>query len=85
MHGLVIAAIGLSMLAGSVPASATSPFEYEAARIRARAGGPISEYDAWLLEQGGCEPGSKVAFCERLKHRQEQGWSRQNRRLRRDS
>jgi hypothetical protein len=86
MYQIMVAVVGLSMLARSVPASADR-FECEAARISARAaGGPISEYDAWLLEQDfcGCEPGSKIAFCERLKHRQEHGWYRQNRYHRRD-
>jgi len=86
MYKIMVAVVGLSILAGSVPASADR-FECEAARIRARAaGGPISEHDAWLLEQGscGCEPGSKIPFCELLKHQQEPGWYRQNKRHRRD-
>ena len=89
LYRLMIAAIGLSMLAGSVPAfaghgGAGASGECEAARIKARAGGPTNEHDAWLLETCGCEPGSTNAFCQRLEHRREPVSHRQHKRHRRE-
>jgi hypothetical protein len=84
----MIAAIGLSMLAGSVPALAGmtggGSGDCDKARINARAGGPTNEYDAWLLETCGCEPGSTNWFCERLAHRQQGAWPYKKRRQQRD-
>lgn len=39
--------------------------ELEHARANARAGGPVSERDAELLERWGCSSGTRNAFCER--------------------
>lgn len=42
-------------------------WELEHARANARAGGPVSERDAELLERYGCLSGTKSAFCESLR------------------
>jgi hypothetical protein len=61
-----LVAIG-SMLcvAASTPASADLPGEVEAGRANARAGGPISEHDAELVERWGCVSGTRSPVCER--------------------
>ena len=72
MHRLILTAAGLVLLATSVPAAAgglAEAGELEAARANARAGGPVSERDAELLERWGCLSGTRNAFCERLSHR----------------
>jgi hypothetical protein len=61
----VLAAIG--GLAGS--AHADSYWELESARANARAGGPVSERDAELLDRYGCLSGTRNAFCERREQR----------------
>ena len=61
-------------LALSAPANADSYWELEAARANARAGGPVSERDAELLERYGCLSGTKSAFCERLSQRDRRAW-----------
>jgi len=43
--------------------------ELEHARANARAGGPISERDAELLERYGCLSGTNSEFCRKLEHR----------------
>jgi hypothetical protein len=43
--------------------------ELEHARANARAGGPVSERDAELLERYGCLSGTNSAFCKQLEHR----------------
>jgi hypothetical protein len=47
-------------------ARADSFWELEHARANARAGGPVSDRDAELLERYGCLSGTKSAFCESL-------------------
>jgi hypothetical protein len=67
----VMAAIVL-MLFGTGPASAGGlgeAAELEHARANARAGGPISERDAELLERYGCLSGTNSDFCRRLENR----------------
>ena len=66
------AAVGLGMLATSGVAAARGlgeAGELEAARANARAGGPVSERDAELLERWGCLSGTESAFCKRLNHK----------------
>lgn len=67
-RSLVILA-GLSMLAISPPAQAFGGLveagELEHARANARAGGPVSERDAELLERYGCTTGTDNEVCER--------------------
>ena len=73
MYRFLVTVICLSTLASSVPASAYTPFDCAAARIKGNAsGGPLREYYARLMERCGCEPGSKIALCEWLQHQQEQ-------------
>jgi hypothetical protein len=65
--------IGLTLLALTAPASAGSlgeAAELEHARANARAGGPVSERDAELLERYGCLSGTQSKFCQRLSARQ---------------
>lgn len=58
-------ALALSFGLGA-PALADSYWEVEHARANARAGGPVSERDAELLERYGCLSGTKNAFCQKL-------------------
>jgi hypothetical protein len=44
-------------------------WELEHARANARAGGPVSERDAELLERYGCLSGTNSAFCKQLSKR----------------
>jgi hypothetical protein len=71
MHLMKLAAIGIGALAVVGPASvrADSYWEVESARANARAGGPVSERDAELLERYGCLSGTQSVYCERLRHR----------------
>ncbi len=72
MHRLMLAAVGVVALAASGPVAARGlgeAGELEAARANARAGGPVSERDAELLERWGCLSGTQSAFCQRLSHR----------------
>ncbi len=49
---------------GAAPAVADSYWDLEAARANARAGGPVSERDAELLERYGCLERHRIAtFC----------------------
>lgn len=59
------AAIMALAIGGSAPASADYPSDVEFARGNARAGGPISAYDAELLRRWGCLSGTRSPFCER--------------------
>jgi hypothetical protein len=83
MHRLMLVVVGLGMLAASGPALAGvgEAADLEHARANARAGGPVSERDAELLERYGCLSGTESAFCKRLEHR---GWHHRNQRRRED-
>lgn len=65
-----LARIGLAAAAltaiSPLAAKADSYWDLESARANARAGGPVSEHDAELLERYGCLSGTRSAFCERL-------------------
>jgi hypothetical protein len=65
-----VVAIAFSVLAGSggVSARADNIWEVENARANARAGGPVSAYDAELLDRWGCLSGTNSAFCRRIQH-----------------
>lgn len=68
MHRSVFIAVGLCVLTCSAPAHAIGlgeAGELEHARANARAGGPLSERDAELLERYGCLSGTESAFCKR--------------------
>lgn len=74
MHRLVMAVTALSLgaLATADTASARglgAAAEVEGARANARAGGPVSERDAELLERYGCLSGTDSAFCRKLEHK----------------
>jgi hypothetical protein len=65
MRALVLAA-ALAMCVAPLAANAggvTEGAELEHARANARAGGPVSERDAELLERYGCSSGTRSAFC----------------------
>jgi hypothetical protein len=66
MLRFVMAAIAVAALTSFGPARADSMWDVENARANARAGGPISGYDAELLERWGCLSGTRSAFCRRL-------------------
>jgi hypothetical protein len=60
--------LGLGALTALAPlaARADSYWDLEHARANARAGGPVSEFDAELLERYGCLSGTQNAFCKKL-------------------
>jgi len=70
MHKTGFAALALSAVAALAPAAARadSYWELEHARANARAGGPVSERDAELLERYGCLSGTRSAFCDGLRY-----------------
>ena len=66
MTRLILVTIGV-FLAASVPASAggiVEGAELEHSRANARAGGPVSERDAELLERWGCSSGTRNPVCD---------------------
>jgi hypothetical protein len=68
MRRLGVAAIAVAALASWGSARADSMWDVASARANARAGGPISGYDAELLDRWGCLSGTKSAFCRRIAH-----------------
>ena len=56
--------------------------ELEHARANARAGGPLNDRDAELLERWGCLSGTNSAFCRKLSHRDDRQDVRRRRRQR---
>ncbi len=71
MQRWILAGAGVMALALSAPASAAGLVEageLEHARANARAGGPVSERDAELLERWGCLSGTDNPFCYKLSH-----------------
>ena len=82
MYQTLIAIAGAALLAGSMPASAGflgEAGDLEHARANARAGGPISEYDAELLERWGCTSGARSALCEQREERQRRPYQKHRR------
>ena len=77
-----LAAAGFSMLVALGPASvhADTIWEVENARANARAGGPVSSFDAELLDRWGCLSGSRSAYCKRIRHGANSGGYRAKRR-----
>ena len=66
MKNMIVAAVALAALIPLGPASAAGlaeAGELEAARANARAGGPVSERDAELLERWGCTSGTDSWAC----------------------
>lgn len=84
MNRLSAAAIGAGVLAvlAASGASADNAWEVENARANARAGGPISAYDAELLDRWGCLSGTRSAFCRHIRGGATSGWYRAKRRRR---
>lgn len=83
MRKVGFAVVALSALAVVGPARADSMWDLASARANARAGGPISGYDAELLERWGCLSGTKSAFCKRIQHGPNRASARSPRRSRR--
>ena len=66
MNKMIVAAVVLAALIPLGSASAgglAEAGELEAARANARAGGPVSERDAELLERWGCTSGTDSWAC----------------------
>lgn len=93
MHKIVFAAAGMALitvtqLAFTEQAAAFGSLveagELEHARANARAGGPVSEQDAELLERYGCLSGTENEFCERLDHKRRTSHHRHRRHIDRD-
>ncbi len=76
-RAIAAAAFGLGALAIASPGSARadSYWDLEHARANARAGGPVSEQDAELLERWGCLSGTQSRFCENLRVQNKREWS----------
>lgn len=74
MSRLVLAAgLGAVVALSPVALRAQTMWDVEHARANARAGGPISAYDADILRRYGCLSGTRSAFCEKLDHQQRRG------------
>lgn len=72
MRGILMTGLVLSLMAMPAPVSARGlgeAMDLERARANARAGGPVSEHDAYLLERHGCLSGTNSAFCRKLENR----------------
>lgn len=72
-----------ALAAISLPVHADSYWELESARANARAGGPVSERDAELLDRYGCLSGTRNSFCE-ARERYHSGQRNRDYRARRD-
>ena len=85
MHRSTLAAAALSLLMASGGAArADTIWDVENARGNARAGGPVSAYDAELLGRWGCLSGTRSAFCQQIRHGANSGgYSADRRRWRR--
>lgn len=70
MHQLISGIVTLFLLVLASPATAGlgEAGELEHARANARAGGPLNERDAELLERHGCLSGTVNDFCKKLSH-----------------
>lgn len=85
MHRKIMAmtVVGAGLLMALSPASARGggeAAELEHARANARAGGPVSERDAELLERHGCLSGTESQFCKKLIHRKHHREDRKHKR-----
>jgi hypothetical protein len=66
MRRLILAAVGVGVLAASAEVRAQGWYDVENARMNALAGGPTNAYDADLLRRYGCYSGTRSAFCQGL-------------------
>src|SRR5262245_32764818 len=73
MVAVAVFSLGASAIPGVVHAD--SYWDLEHARGNARAGGPVSEQDAELLERWGCLSGTESSFCQRLRVQNRRAWS----------
>ncbi len=62
---LSLAGVVVVVVTSVAPLRADTWMEVESARANARAGGPVSERDAELLERYGCLSGTRSPVCER--------------------
>ena len=71
MRKFAVFVAGLCVAAALSPTAprAQTMWDVAHARANARAGGPISAYDADLLERYGCLSGTRSAFCRKLSKR----------------
>lgn len=76
---LAVAAFGM-LVALAAPVRADTIWDVENARGNARAGGPVSAYDAELLDRWGCLSGTRSAFCQQIRHGANSGWYNAQRR-----
>ena len=58
MKHIAFAIAAASAAAFATPVAAQTIWDVEGARANARAGGPISEYDAWILDRWGTTSGT---------------------------
>jgi hypothetical protein len=86
MRHITLGLLGFGALVALAPAAAQadSYWELEHARANARAGGPVSERDAELLERYGCLSGTKSAFCQNLERGYKKPYRAERRRQRND-
>ena len=64
MHKLIIATLGVFLCAVAPAAAGLGEAgDLEHARANARAGGPLSAYDADLLQRYGCTSGTHSPYC----------------------
>ena len=83
MKGLICCAVAIFAMVTVTAdqARANRISEVEGARANARAGGPVSEHDAWLLERYGALSGTRYyskSYKRRYKGRQRR-WRRRHR------
>ena len=68
------AVLGAVVALGTTGARADTIWDVESARANARAGGPVSAYDAELLDRWGCLSGTRSAYCQHIRHGANSGW-----------
>ena len=68
------AVLGAVVALGTTRARADTIWDVESARANARAGGPVSAYDAELLDRWGCLSGTRSAYCQHIRHGANSGW-----------
>jgi hypothetical protein len=69
MHRTTLAAAALSVLMASGGAArADNIWDVKNTRGNARAGGPVSAYDAELLGRWGCLGGTLSDLCQQIRH-----------------
>jgi hypothetical protein len=85
MKNMLLTTMAISVLALAGPAAARGlgeAGEAEAARMHAKAGGPLNYRDAELLERYGCRDKTDSDYCMYL-YQKQRGYFRQARKYRR--